>query len=248
MSNPFLEEEGPQPPRVLTAPLEVLANLRPLLENHIPLIIRFADRSQRFQSFVVELDRAGGSLVLDELIPTDGERLLHAGEPFSIEGFYEGARIAWEVRTARIDELDGIRSYRTELPTELVYHQRRNAYRATLTGPTVFATLAGKQLSQPLEGKVVDLSATGCKLCLPGNRVHGLQPGEVYEHFVAQLPIGRVETAIELRHARYEERSDSTFCGIRFHQMNGLLQRQIERLVYQLQREARRMAMEDRYI
>ncbi len=247
MSNPFLEEEGPQPPRVLIAPLEILANLRPLLDNHIPLIIRFAERSQRFQSFIVELNREGGSLALDELIPTDGERLLDAGEPFNVEGFYEGARIAWEVRAARADELDGVRCYRTELPTELVYHQRRNAYRAILDGPTVPATLSDKRLPQPLEGRVVDLSATGCRLRLPGNRIHGLQTGEVYERFVAQLPTGRIETAVELRHLHHDEKSDTTLCGIRFHRMSGLLQRQIERLVYQLQREARRTRTDDRY-
>jgi c-di-GMP-binding flagellar brake protein YcgR len=45
---------------------------------------------------------------------------------------------------------------------------------------------------------------------------------------------------VELRHVSYDERRDATFCGMRFYQMSGLLQRQIERFVYQLQREARR--------
>jgi c-di-GMP-binding flagellar brake protein YcgR len=32
-----------------------------------------------------------------------------------------------------------------------------------------------------------------------------------------------------------------TFAGLRFHRMGGLEQRQVERFVYQLQREARRV-------
>lgn len=57
MSNPFFDEEGPQPPKLLTAPLEIHANLRPLLDNRTPLIIRFHERNQRYRSFLVELNR-----------------------------------------------------------------------------------------------------------------------------------------------------------------------------------------------
>jgi c-di-GMP-binding flagellar brake protein YcgR len=38
----------------------------------------------------------------------------------------------------------------------------------------------------------------------------------------------------------YEEKLDTTFIGARFHRINGQEQRQVERFVYQLQREARR--------
>ena len=41
MSNPFQEDDGPQPPKVLSAPLEVFANLRTLQQSHDPLIIMF---------------------------------------------------------------------------------------------------------------------------------------------------------------------------------------------------------------
>jgi c-di-GMP-binding flagellar brake protein YcgR len=44
-----------------------------------------------------------------------------------------------------------------------------------------------------------------------------------------------------MRHVQYEEKLDTTFAGVRFHRMSGLEQRQVERFVYQLQREARRI-------
>ena len=65
MSNPFQEDDGPQPPKVLSAPLEVFANLRTLQQSHDPLIITFHERSQRFQSYVVEVDRETNKLALD---------------------------------------------------------------------------------------------------------------------------------------------------------------------------------------
>lgn len=49
--------------------MEIAANLRQLQESHDPLIITFHDRSQRFQSYVVHVDRESNTLALDEMIP-----------------------------------------------------------------------------------------------------------------------------------------------------------------------------------
>ncbi len=89
-------DDAPQPPKVLNTPLEIAANLRLLLESHDPLIITFHERAQRFQSYVIEVDRETNVLALDEMIPRDGERFLTNGESFRVEGFHDGVRIAWE--------------------------------------------------------------------------------------------------------------------------------------------------------
>lgn len=239
MSNLFFGDEGPQPPKVLTAPLEIYANLRPLLDNNIPLTLRFHERSQRYQSYLVEMNRETGWIALDELIPNDGERLLLQGEAFHVEGFYEGARIFWtSQQDVHLGEIDGTRCYWIPTPAELTYHQRRNAYRAQLKELAVTAQLGGAAVRNALEGRLLDISATGCKLSIKGNQGN-LQTGQVYE-LAAKLPIGTIQTEVELRHLVVDEKLDMTMCGLRFHRLSGLTQRQIERLVYQLQRDARR--------
>lgn len=239
MSNSFFGDEGPQPPKVLTAPLEIYANLRPLLDNNIPLTLRFHERSQRYQSYLVEMNRETGWIALDELIPNDGERLLLQGEAFHVEGFYEGARIFWtSQQDVHLGEIDGARCYWIPTPAELTYHQRRNAYRAQLKELAVTAQLGGAAVRNALEGRLLDISATGCKLSIKGNQGN-LQTGQVYE-LAAKLPIGTIQTEVELRHLVVDEKLNMTMCGLRFHRLSGLTQRQIERLVYQLQRDARR--------
>lgn len=241
MSNPFFDEAGPQPPKVLTAPLEIQANLKQLLDNNVSVSIRFLERNQRYQSYLIDLHRDRGWLAFDELIPSDGDRLMMASEPFEAEAFYEGARLSWKNhQTVHPADYDGARCYWTPLPDELTYHQRRNAYRARLDSIPITATLGGAPLSRTLTGRLLDLSATGCKMSFKGNVETGLQTGQVYPDFCAELPSGPAKCAVELRHVSYDERRDATFCGMRFYQMSGLLQRQIERFVYQLQREARR--------
>ena len=240
-------EDAPQPPKVLTTALEISSNLRLLQESHDPLIITFHERSQCFQSYVVEVDRDSNLLALDEMIPRDGERFMLAGEPFRVEGFHEGVRIAWESNgLPTLDESAGGRCYRTTLPDEVVYHQRRNAFRAALKlAQLVDIELGGEKLKSPLTGKLLDISATGCKLRFDGEVSARLQLGQVYERFIAALPFGSMTAPVELRYLHYEEKIDTTFAGVRFHNMSGLVQRQVERFVYQLQREARRFDKDD---
>ncbi|MGY2292085.1 flagellar brake protein [Pseudomonas sp. SDO528_S397] len=247
MFNALNAEDAPQPPKVLTTPLEIASTLRMLQESHDPLIITFHERSQRFQSYLVEVDRDSKTLALDEMIPRDGERFLESGEPFRIEGFHDGVRVAWESNgTYSVDEADGHRVYRGNMPDEVVYHQRRNAFRAALKlAQLVNIELGGEKLKSPVNGKLLDISATGCKLRFEGDISERLQLGQVYDRFIAALPFGSMTTSVELRYLHFEERINTTFAGVRFHNISGLVQRQVERFVYQLQREARRFDKDD---
>ncbi|VVO43230.1 flagellar brake protein [Pseudomonas fluorescens] len=247
MFNALNAEDAPQPPKVLSTSLEIAANLRLLHESHDPLIITFHERTQRFQSYLVEVDRDSNTIALDEMIPRDGERFLLNGEAFRVEGFHDGVRIAWDSNgTLTIDESKDSRCYRGTMPIEVVYHQRRNAFRAALKlAQLVNIELGGTKLKTPINGKLLDISATGCKLRFEGDICGGLQLGEVYDRFIAALPFGNMTAPVELRYLHYEERIDITFAGIRFHNMSGLVQRQVERFVYQLQREARRFDKDD---
>ena len=245
----FTAEDAPQPPKVLTSALEISATLRMLKESNDPLIITFHERSQRFQSYLVDVDRETGTLAFDEMIPREGERFLEAGEPFRVEGFHDGVRIAWEC-TAQlsIEDKDLHRSYHGSLPSEVVYHQRRNAFRAALKlAQLVDVEVDGDRIKQSLNGKLLDVSATGCKLRFEGDISNHLQLGQVYERFKASLPFGAMTTPVELRYLHFEERLNITFAGMRFHNMSGGVQRQVERLVYQLQRDARRFDKDDDY-
>ncbi|TRX73271.1 flagellar brake protein [Pseudomonas mangiferae] len=244
MSDPI---NSPQPPKVLKTPVEIHANLRQLLQNHDPLIITFHERNQQFRTYLVEVDRDRGLLALDEMIPSDGERFLNNGELFHVESSHDGVRIAWDCdQPADIGELEGTRCYWCSLPTEMLYHQRRNAYRAiTLPGQPVSVELSGERLSLVLKGQLIDISATGCKLRFPGDISARLHSGEVYERLTIQLPFGTLVTPIEIRHAVHDVKLDATFAGTRFHRIGGLEQRNIERFVYQLQREARRTDKDD---
>ena len=130
------------------------------------------------------------------------------------------------------------------MPEEMTYHQRRNAFRAALKlSQLVDVTLDGTHIkgNGALRGKLLDISATGCRLRFQGDLGSRLQAGQVYERMSVKLPFGTISTAAELRHLSYEDKLDITYVGMRFYRMDGLAQRSIERFVYQVQREARQL-------
>ena len=241
MSSSFNEEGGPLPPRTLKAPLEVSKALTQLKEDRDPLFLTFPERSQRIQSSIIEVDRERNRIIFDEMIPTDGERLLKNGETFHVEAFHEGVRITWECKSAvQFSEKDGARCYTTTLPPELVQHQRRSAFRATIKpSQAIKAELADSKYKLLLLGQLLDISGTGCKLSVPGDISQKVQTGQVYERLSAQLPIGKLNVQVELRHTHYNDKRDKTELGMRFFKASGNEQRLIERFVFQLQREAR---------
>ena len=241
MSSRF-DNDGPQPPLLLKTPLEVYSNLRQILQSRDPLFISFADRQQSFQSYLLEIDRDQGVMALDELVPRLGEKYLAAGEPFKVEGFHEGVRISWQCESpVTISVIDGAPCYWTELPSEILYHQRRDAYRAAVPeSETADVEVLDKTLGSPLFGRVIDISATGCRLRFKGDIRERLQNGAVLELLQLRLTQANIASAIEVRHVEYDSVIDMTFVGVKFHQPSGFDMRNIERFVYQLQREARR--------
>ena len=159
-----------------------------------------------------------------------------------MDSFHEGIKVTWQIdRPVEFSELDGTRCYWIGLPAELTYHQRRNAYRVKLllTQPATAELSQGSSQIQ-LRGQLIDLSATGCKLRFPGNVTHLLQPGQQVQSFTAELPIGAINTPVTIRHVACTERMEFSDVGVCFNSLTGAAQRQIERFIYQLQRENRR--------
>ncbi|MFA5679690.1 MAG: flagellar regulator YcgR PilZN domain-containing protein [Pseudomonas sp.] len=239
---------GPQPPREITSPLEIQSLLKALQASRTPLEIRFDDRSQTFQSYIVELAANSNTLFIDELIPSLGDKWMEKGESFRIEAWMDGVHIRWDNRGAiKVHLADDAPAFSLNLPSQLTYHQRRGAYRAAVhRSIDTCMELIHPERKRRFSGELLNISATGCKLRLAGNVTQALAPGERYETSRLQLEADQqLVVNVEVRHREYLEASDETHVGLHFHQPTAQVQRHIDRFVNQLQREARRLAKED---
>ena len=241
MTDLFSEARASQPPQQLTSPLEITSHLRVLMQSRAPLEIKFSERQQIYQSYIVEVEPSNNRIALDEFIPNNGERLLLNGETFNVLTHRHGVRITWShSQPALPDTLDNAPCYWLNLPEQITYHQRRNAFRAeTLPEQSLSVQINSSRLSEPINGRLLNISATGCKVQLKLQN-SALELGHLYESCILTLPSGKIHLSAELRHQYFDESRNSTAAGFKFHDLQSADQRTIERFVYQLQREARR--------
>lgn len=247
MSTLFNQEAGPQPPREVRSKIEILALLKNLQQRHEQLTVTFTDRTHKFQSFIVKIDADARLLWIDEMIPRQGDRYAAEGESFRLDAWVDGVHLSWHCPSADKVSLEDAPAYRAALPDELIYHQKRGAFRAPVRRSlNVGIGIAHAERSLLLIGNIMDISATGCKARVPGNCTHQLPPGEEFEHSYLTLPDSpRGTVSMEVRHAAYEDAIDETHVGLRFKQPTAPMQRQIDRFVNYLQREARRLEKDD---
>ena len=247
MTSLFAQPTGPQPPRDVRSPIEICALLKTLQQAHTPLTISFADRNDSFQSFIVALDSKRHMVWIDELIPQSGDRYMSQGEPCRFTAWQEGAQLQWAGAAGVREMLDDAPAFRLSMPEVLVYHQKRGAFRAPIRRSLeVAVNLAHSKKGSAPRGFLMDISATGCKARLPGNQTSLLAPGELFDLSQLSLPDSpRTAVGLEVRHRHYLADSDETQVGLQFHNLNPTLQRQIDRFVNFLQREARRMERDD---
>lgn len=250
MSKFNIEEKADQGPVTFREPIEIAGHLRTLAthKERVSLVFEGLPTTRHGYTVLLAVDRERKLMALDEVVPIEGERHLGAGHAFSAEGYHEGVRMAWTSQNYLVKRgsLEGVPCFWIDLPDELEYHQRRDAYRAPLKrtqSPNV--NLAGSRLSPSLVGKLLDISATGCKLQFPGNLSDYLQSGTIYERLSIALPDATLVVAVELRHLYYDRSRDASMVGMRFYEISGYEQRQVERYVFQLQRESRRLDFEE---
>lgn len=243
----FEQEVGPQPPREVRSQIEVTSLLKTLQQSRDPLMVTFADRSQKFQSFVVNVDSDSGYFCIDELIPRDGDRFVAQGEAFRVDAWHEGVHIRWSCGGAEKIDFEDAPAYAAPLPGDMIYHQKRGAFRATVHRSLETAIgLIKPQQAQLCTGSLIDISATGCKARFRGNMSSLYKLGELLEQSYLELPdAGRLSVDMEVRHVTYDEPGDESHIGLRFRQPTPTVQRQIDRYVNTLQREARRLEKDD---
>lgn len=241
MSGFFGNSSGPQPPKILRSPVEQLGIFNQLAQQNIPLTLIFQGQGQRFLTYLTGTERGRGKLALDELVPVEGQRFLVRGDSFRVDAHLDGVHIYWKSHAApEMGLVEGHTAAWFDLPDELYYHQKRSAFRApTLPGEPISILLGGHAKLPTQEGKILDLSATGCRVRIEQQET-GLNAGDALTGSMLVLPDGKLPLSAEVRHCKAHDSLPYSIAGLRFIGLDGMAQRTIDRYVNQLQREARR--------
>ncbi|MDT8428275.1 MAG: flagellar regulator YcgR PilZN domain-containing protein [Pseudomonadales bacterium] len=194
-----------------------------------------------FNSLVLEANLPGRYVLLDEMTPREGHRLAEAGELFSLRASVNGIRVqAKDLKVAKVLNNESGLYYRVAFPPQLLYLQRRDAFRAHVPASMrVNVKLNSEERDASFEGSIINMSATGFRFALDGEIKPAL---ETLEKFEAAISIAyldmELECGIEIRFAAYDPTRKQTICGCRMLKLGRMEQQLVNRFVTQLQRES----------
>lgn len=230
---------------LITDPSEIARLLSLLYRQHASITVNFHGHSQHYASMILDIDRNKQVFFLDELNPPSGHKRALAGETFSIRASTRGLSTFFnDCQLLGVSDEEKGAIYEVALPRWVRHDQKREAFRArVLASMTAKTLLFAYERQQAIPGRLLDLSSGGCNLVCEGSIDRPFRNLEIFEELT--LDVKDFERSItlpaEIRRLSFDESKQLTHCGLRFINVDGATQAEVDRLVMFLQREALRL-------
>lgn len=200
------------------------------------LILRFANDSSMFTARL--LDVTDQDLLLEDLQPRSGLALLRTATEFSLSGRTQGQYVMAsnnQVHKASVER--GIPYFHVNLPTSLLYQQRRREQRITLSfdvkGSGASITIpTAEQKASNIQSDLVDISSGGCRITCSLADTKRLEDLSVIEgcHLYINDHLNFV-SSVQVRHSVINETQDMQECGLEFVRMSVTDRRRLEQFI-----------------
>lgn len=238
--SPVVTEENNE--YYLDTPEDVYGALRKIILMKQPVMVNIEGSEEKFSSAITLANLKNSSFFLDQVVPQKGNELIRAGHKFGIIADSQGIKIEFDV-SGRLKYQPEKEQYRVEFPSQVLYLQRRTAYRVMIPpAHQILVKLKMQDGGENLVGQLADISSSGFKSLFKGDVVERLQAN-------TDIPIARIkfndnnnmDCSLYARHIVRTKTGD-TQVGFAFNMISGMGQRFLDRLVGELQWEERRKA------
>jgi c-di-GMP-binding flagellar brake protein YcgR len=229
----------------LDTPEDVYGALRKIILMKQPVFINIEGSDDKFTSAITHANLKNSSFFLDQVVPQKGNELIRSGSRFSVLADSQGVKIEFDM-TGRIKYQPTNEQYRVEFPTQVLYLQRRTAYRVMISpAHQILVKLKMEEDVDNLVGQLSDLSSSGFKALFKGDCVEQLNT-------IKDFPIARVkfndqnnmDCSLVARHV-LATKEGNTQVGFAFNLISGTGQRYLDRLIGELQWEERQKAEQE---
>jgi c-di-GMP-binding flagellar brake protein YcgR len=221
---------------------DIYGALRKIVLMEQPVLITIEGSDETFTSAITHANLKNNSFFLDQVVPQKGNELIRSGNRFSVLADGQGVKIEFNM-TGRIKYQSDNQQYRVEFPTQVLYLQRRSAYRVMIPpAHQILVKLKMEDGGEHLIGQLADISSSGFKALFKGDCVERLKT-------IKDIPIARIrfndqntmDCSLIARHIVATKNGD-TQVGFAFNLISGMGQRFLDRLIGELQWEDRQQA------
>ncbi len=168
-------------PNFLTAPHKITKLLQDI-EKASPLCtIVIDDSKEEFSSSILNIQTAKKLILLDELTPQHGNKLVREKKTIKLSTYFNGIHLAFKLNKIQFGSAQGIVYYKADFPERIYYPQRRKSHRIEIKSLRIpFSGIANKN-DASIGGHVFDLSRGGIGIKLSDSRVR-LQRGDILKN------------------------------------------------------------------
>ncbi|MEZ5542756.1 MAG: flagellar regulator YcgR PilZN domain-containing protein [Pseudomonadota bacterium] len=218
----------------ISNPVRVARLLERVARQHALLTIDIPGYTDRFTSCIVGVE--GPHVLLDELLPASGHEILLAERRLRVTGKLDGIDIRFRTTLDSCDSHDGVVTYRTRLPAQLDYRQRRQDFRAPVPMAHRLRVLLEGRDGVLYEGELHDLSHGGAGVILP-DVSSALVAGQTCACAIELPAAGWLYCTVELRYQRTIRGRDRVLLGVSFRALAPQQVRMITQYIIALERE-----------
>jgi len=204
----------PQESRYLSTREEVAQVFRLFRDQLSEIKLRFAGVNSPYTARVLDLEN--DSVLLQNIVPSDGVSHLRAGTEFSISGRAEGLFVYVTGNRASSETNNDDAFFRISMPTTVLYQQRRRSERVRVP---VQANVHRSHIRlgdvQPVYARILDVSKTGARAEIAQARPNTLNANQQIENCLIHVPNQlSVEVDLMIRHANHNKINQTMECGL----------------------------------
>lgn len=225
----------------MTGLMQKYATLIDLQSRRQLITVQLDNHRQIFQSLILDINFSRRLLVLDELFPTAPQPAL--GQSLYLSHQHMGKVMQFEAPLLERQTIAGSPCYLVPLPEELSYRQRRRHARLLLEDRLVPVKLQSPWRSHWF-GSLVNLSASGMRLAVNGDKLKEISRGSRIPHIQFELSRqlriqceGKVRSFRFMRRPHRQTEISVEFTGLTTDQY-GLLSHYVDTLLAQNYRAA----------
>jgi c-di-GMP-binding flagellar brake protein YcgR len=223
------------------APQAVASLLQRVQQTHSRLAVRIGDSADTFSSVILEVSPNGRYVVLDELIPREGEARLRANPRVHVRVRLDAVELHFTSRVAASASANGAPYHKVPFPSCVEHSQKRRYFRALVPLQKRIPVIVQTEQRRELHGELRDISAGGFSAHLWYGPLEALNHGDYVPRCLIALPADeKVCVGAEICYLSSPPSNRSRRLGARFIGLNPSDERRIERLVSALDREVSR--------
>ncbi|MGD8483615.1 MAG: flagellar brake protein [Thioalkalispiraceae bacterium] len=225
---------------IVEYPPQILGLLNRVRDTHLLLSVRLENDKQLYSSAIIDTYPEQNSMLLDELYPKTGHDKIVAGMLLQVQTRLKGVDMQFECRVNSIESSSDIAAYRVNIPDSLAYYQRRQQFRAPISQQADIYLRLQPQGSKAVIGQIFDVSLNGIGLHFDPTAGLVLEEKQTISDVKIDFPdCSPFSASLEIRSMRLNKAGNTLIVGTQFIKLPQKDQRQVQRYVAALDRQAR---------